>query len=82
MSKKLLVDQIAGDFDSRAQAERAVDRVFEGLNAVVRGGARVSIKDLGSFKVKHRAERMGRNPRSGEPVKIQARDVLVFTASK
>lgn len=78
MSKKLLVDEVADRFDSRTAAERAVDTVFDGVEKLLRGGESVSIKGFGTFKVKDRAARTARNPRTGESIDVAAKRVVVL----
>lgn len=80
MSKKTLVDAIADKFNSRSAAEQAVDAVVGGIETVVRGGDSVTLNGFGSFKRKDRAQRVGRNPRTGEQVDIAARRVMTFTS--
>jgi len=82
MPKKLLVDEIEGQFASRAEAERSVDAVVGALQSVIQRGDVVSLKGFGSFTKKRVAERIGRNPRTGEAVKIAARDKIAFKPSK
>lgn len=80
MSKKALVDQIEPQFESRAAAEKAIDAVTKGIVDLVRGGEAVVLRDFGKFKRQHRAERTGRNPRTGEPVKVAAQEKLAFSS--
>lgn len=82
MSKKLVVDAIESQFPNRAQADRAVDAVVDAVAKLVKGGERIEFRGFGSFSKKRGAERVGRNPRTGESIKIAARDRIVFKASK
>lgn len=78
MSKKAITDRIESGFESRAAAERAVDAVFDAITAELQAGQTVTVRGFGTFKVKKRAERMGRNPHTGEPIKIAARSAIAF----
>ena len=57
---------------SRSQAESAVDHTLDSVVATIKGGERVSLFGFGTFTPSARAARTGRNPRTGEPVKIPA----------
>lgn len=69
---------------SKADAKRAVDMVFDGIEAgikTVKDGGKFQIGTFGTFTVAKRAARMGRNPRTGEPIKIKASKRLRFRPS-
>jgi integration host factor subunit beta len=67
---------------SKQDAERIVDVILdEMINAMANGG-RVEIRGFGSFSVRHRDARMGRNPKTGEPVKVEPKSVPHFKCSK
>ena len=83
MNKGELIDSVAGAADlSRADATRAVDAVRESVTRTLSGGGSVSLVGFGTFTVKARAARMGRNPRTGEPIQIKASNVPGFKAGK
>ena len=83
MNKGELIDSVAGSAGlSRADAARAVDGVLDSISATLGGGGTVSLVGFGTFRVKHRAARMGRNPRTGEAIQIQASNVPGFKAGK
>lgn len=67
---------------SKADARRAVDGVFAALVDAAAKGEEVSINGFGKFKVKASAAREGRNPATGETIKIAASKKLGFTAAK
>jgi len=67
---------------SRRQAESAVNTIFGALSDALVAGDRVEIRGLGSFRVKERQPRAGRNPRTGQSVSIPARKVPTFTVGK
>lgn len=62
--------------------ERIVSTVFEEITSALAGGNRVELRGFGAFSVKHRPERTGRNPRTGEPVQVDAKSVPFFKAGK
>ena len=73
MNKSELIDLISNKADiTKASAARALDAALESITAALKGGDQVSLVGFGTFLVKERAERQGRNPRSGETMKIAA----------
>ena len=83
MNKGELIESVAGASDlSRADATRAVDAVLDSVTQTLRGGGSVSLVGFGTFTVKARAARMGRNPRTGEAIQIKASNVPGFKAGK
>lgn len=67
---------------TKADAERAVETVVTSIVDALRTGDEVSIAGLGIFSTKMRPARMGRNPRTGEAIQIQAMRVPKFRAAK
>ena len=67
---------------SKADAGRAVDAVGNSITAALKKGEQVSVVGFGTFGVKHRAARSGRNPRTGETINIAASNVPGFKAGK
>ncbi|MGI9259700.1 MAG: HU family DNA-binding protein [Gammaproteobacteria bacterium] len=83
MNKAELVDSVASAANlSKADAGRAVDAVLSSITSSLQGGQQVSIVGFGTFNVKHRAARAGRNPRTGETIQIKASNVPGFKAGK
>jgi DNA-binding protein HU-beta len=83
MNKGELVDAVAGAAGlSRADAAKAVDATLDAIQSTLAGGGGVSLVGFGTFSVKARAARMGRNPRTGEAIQIQASNVPGFKAGK
>jgi DNA-binding protein HU-beta len=83
MNTSDLVDAIAGANQlSKADAKRVVDSVFEAIAGAAAKGDEVSINGFGKFKVKATAAREGRNPATGEPMKIAASRKLGFSPAK
>jgi integration host factor subunit alpha len=66
---------------SRREAKRIIDSVIDELVSTLTSGESLKLHDFGSFIVREKHERSGRNPRTGAPVPIQARRVVVFKAS-
>lgn len=83
MNKAELIDAVASAADlSKADAGRAVDAVVDSVTAALKRGEQVSVVGFGTFSVKHRAARAGRNPRTGETIQISASNVPGFKAGK
>ncbi len=83
MNKSDLVDAIAKSADiSKAAAARALDSTVESIKKALKKGDTVSLVGFGTFKVGKRAARNGRNPRTGETIKIKAAKVPKFSAGK
>jgi DNA-binding protein HU-beta len=83
MNKAELVDAVAAAANlSKADAGRAVDAVVNSITAALKKGEQVSVVGFGTFGVKHRAARSGRNPRTGETINISASNVPGFKAGK
>ena len=82
MNKRDLADIVAYETGvSRTRAAAGVDSVFRAIAAALHDGARVQISGFGTFDVRDRKARMGRNPRTGEPVAIPATRVPAFKAA-
>ena len=76
MNKAELIEAVAGSASlSKADAGRAVDAVVDAVTSALRKGQQVSVVGFGTFSVKHRAARTGRNPRTGEAINIPASNV-------
>ncbi len=83
MNKSELIDAVAEGADiSKAAATRAVDTVFDSITNSLKKGDQVSLVGFGSFVVKDRAARTGRNPRTGETINIAAAKNPTFKAGK
>ena len=63
-------------------AERMVDTVLEEISAALERGDRVELRGFGAFSVKRRDARVGRNPRTGEMVNVEAKHVPYFKTGK
>lgn len=83
MNKSELIDAIASDADlSKASAGRALDAALEAITKTLKKGGQVSLVGFGTFSVKKRAARTGRNPQTGAEIKIAAAKVPSFKAGK
>ena len=83
MNKGELIEAVAQSTDlSRADATRAVDAVLDNVMRTLQRGGTVSLVGFGTFSVKKRAARTGRNPRTGETIQIAASNVPGFKAGK
>lgn len=68
--------------DTRAAAERIVDKVFDSIIDELKSGGEVSVAGFGIFSVKQRAARKARNPKTGETVNVPAKKALKFRPAK
>jgi integration host factor subunit alpha len=66
---------------SRAEARKLLDATFEEISEALLRGERVKLRAFGSFKVRSKRERIGRNPKTGVEAPITPRRVLTFKAS-
>jgi DNA-binding protein HU-beta len=83
MNKTELIDAIAADCDlSKASAQRALDSVVSNIVKALSEGDSVQLVGFGTFAAGSRAERTGRNPRTGEEIKIAAAKTIKFSAGK
>ena len=83
MNKSELIDAIAdGSGLSKADAGRALDGFTSGVTKALQGGDSVSLVGFGTFSVKRRDARSGRNPRTGETIQIKASNNPSFKAGK
>ncbi|GAB4520531.1 MAG: integration host factor subunit beta [Parvularculaceae bacterium] len=62
--------------------ERIVNTIFDEITAALERGDRVELRGFGAFSVKHRPARMGRNPRTGEAVAVEAKAAPFFKCGK
>jgi len=83
LNKSELIDAIAelASF-TKKDAEKGLNAILEAIQKSLSDGSEVSIANFGSFKVKKRSARKGRNPRTGEEMEIPERNVIVFSAGK
>jgi DNA-binding protein HU-beta len=83
MNKSELIDAVAGKTDlSKAAAGRAVEAMLETITDSVAKGESVSVLGFGTFEARARAARNGKNPKTGEAIKIAATTAPAFKAGK
>lgn len=83
MNKTELIDAVADSADlSKADATRAVDAVVDNITETLRKGDSVALVGFGTFEVRERAARTGRNPQTGETIQIKASKAPAFKAGK
>ena len=81
MTKQQLVEMIAEKAGlTKADASRALDATTESIKEALKKGEKVALVGFGTFATSKRAAREGRNPRTGETVKIAARTAVTFKA--
>jgi len=83
MTKTQLVGKLAEDSGiSRKQAEAVIGSLVDTVRKAVKKGDTVKIPDLGGWRLRSMKARMGRNPQTGEAIKIPARKKVGFTVAK
>ena len=83
MNKAELINAVAEKADvSKKDAEAVISATLETITAALKEGDKVQLVGFGSFQVKKRAARMGRNPKTKESIEIPASVVPVFKAGK
>lgn len=83
MTKAELVEKVASKTGlTKKDAAKAVDAVFKAITDSLKSGHKVSMVGFGTFDVRKRAARMGRNPQTGKQIKIAARKVPAFKPGK
>lgn len=83
MNKSELIDLIATRAEiSKSSAGDALEAVLDGVTGSLKKGDSVTLVGFGTFSVGHRAARDGRNPRTGETIKIKASNLAKFKAGK
>ncbi|HZY79675.1 MAG TPA: HU family DNA-binding protein [Cyclobacteriaceae bacterium] len=83
MTKAELISKIAEDAGvTKATAGVALESFLEGVTKTLKSGDKLTLVGFGTFSVSKRAARKGRNPFTGEEIKIKAKKVAKFKASK
>ena len=83
MNKAELIDAVAEAADiSKSSATRALDGALDAISNALKSGDQVTLVGFGTFSVRARAARTGRNPRTGEPIQIAASNAPGFKAGK
>ncbi len=83
MNKSELIEAIAESADiTKAEAGRALDATISAITGALKDGDQVALVGFGTFSVKERAARTGRNPQTGAPIDIPAAKIPGFKAGK
>ena len=83
LTKAALVQQVADDADlTRKRAEVIVETVFGSIAEALRRGEKVEVRGFGSFRLRRRAPRRGRNPKTGDRVDVSSKHVAYFKPGK
>lgn len=83
MNKSELIEAVAASADiPKAAAGRAVDAMIEAVTGALKSDDQVVLVGFGTFSVKERAARTGRNPQTGQPIEIAAAKIPSFKAGK
>ena len=82
MNKGDLVNEVAKIVSTKKEAQEAVDCVFSAITKALKKKDAVTLVGFGTFKVDKRKARTGRNPQTGEAIKIKAKNVPKFVAGK
>ena len=83
MTKSDLVNAVAKAADfSKKDADKAVTAVVDSIADALANGEKVQLVGFGTFEVRARAAKQGRNPKTGEPIKIPATKVPAFKAGQ
>jgi len=82
MTKSKIIDYVCDNTDmTKKECASAVESVFQIIKSQLESGDDVNIARFGKWSVKHKRERKGRDPKTGEPMTIRSRDVIRFHAS-
>jgi len=84
MTKAELVEKVSDKVDglTKKQTEVIINTIFDSIKDALGGGDKIEIRGFGSFKIRTRKEREGRNPKTGTPVSVPAKKVPFFKAGK
>ena len=82
-TKADLVEEVARATDlTKKQAEVIVESVFDGIIASLRAGQKIELRGFGSFRLRSRKSRTGRNPKTGEKVDVPSKKIPYFKPGK
>lgn len=83
MTKLELVEVVSSKAEiTKAEAHKVVDAVFEAVNEGLAADGKVVLPGFGTFEIRNRTARVGRNPRTGEQIKIEASRTPAFKPGK
>ena len=82
MNRLDIIKAVAKILTTKGEAARAVETAFDAIRQALKGGDKVVISNFGTFRVKTRQARVGRNPKTGDSVQVPPRKGVRFKASK
>lgn len=82
MNRLDIIKAVAKILTTKGDATKAVETTFETVRAALAREEKVVISNFGTFRVKHRQQRLGRNPKTGQQVSVPPRKGVRFKASK
>lgn len=82
MNRLDIIKAVAKTLTTKGEAARAVETTFDTIRAALNSGEKVVISNFGTFRVKQRQQRQGRNPKTGQQVVVPPRKGVRFKASK
>jgi len=83
ITKKQLVEKISNETEQTKVKTKAIVQLFlDTIRKELEHGNRIELRDFGVFEVKQRSSRVGRNPRTGETVKVPSRKVVTFKVGR
>ena len=83
MTKAELVEEVARTTDlTKKHAEIIVNTVFDSIVDTLKAGEKIELRGFGSFRIRHRGPRVGRNPKTGDKVEVPAKRIPYFKPGK
>jgi DNA-binding protein HU-beta len=82
MNRLDIIKAVAKVLTTKGEAARAVETTFDTIRQALSSNEKVVISNFGTFRVKHRQQRVGRNPKTGQQVTVPPRRGVRFKASK
>ncbi len=82
MNRLDIIKAVAKTLSTKGEAAQAVETAFDSIRAALNRGEKVVISNFGTFRVKQRSSRQGRNPKTGQSVTVPPRKGVRFKASK
>lgn len=82
MNKTELINELAKNLSTKKEAEAALESLLAAITQGLKKESKITLTGFGTFKVSKRKARTGRNPRTGEAIKIKAGKAVSFSAGK
>jgi len=83
MTKAELIDEVSRASElTKKHAEVIVNTVFDSIISSLKDGEKIELRGFGSFRIRERGARVGRNPKTGEKVQVPAKKIPYFKAGK